>query len=273
MSEEPVKVKMQLHAARPSIQGSATPTPAASAAVEAVEARWRAEDKKKRAERFRRRAVGCLAWLFILVVVGGGTWHFTGDKFLPSDYTFQSVLARVKDLLGYESEKKDETVEKEDPADVKTATERARMKNFVSQLERLCASDLKDRKEAIDVDVEAWSVGKAMLNEIVSADRWYFKARQKLAEMEEHNKQLDKQRAENTGAKNRTFVGQYKDEMLQRQKNIIDKQLDDCKRVRVQVAQRAIKAVKAASLQWTGPVSRNDAAQLVSRLETLSKKL
>ncbi len=278
MSEEPVKVKMQLHAARPSIQCAATPTSAASAAVAAVEARWRAEDKKERAERFRRRASGCLAWLFILVVVGGGAWYFTGDKFLPSDYTFQSVLARVKDLLGYEPVKKDESVKKdgsvkkEDPADVKTAAERTRIKNFVSQLERLCASDLKDKKEPIVVDVEAWSVGKAMLNEIVSADSWYFKARQKLAEVEEHNTQLGKLRKEEPSAKKRQYASQYKEEMLYRQKNMIDKKLDDCKRVRAQVAQRAIKAVKAAASQWTGPVSRKDAAQFVSRLETLSKK-
>ena len=270
MSDEPVKVKMQLHAARPSIQGAVASTPAVAAAVEAVEARWRVEDKKERAALFRKRISSCLAWLFLLLVALLGIWYFAGDNFLPPEYTFKRARTRIKVLLGQNQE--DESMKQEDPADVQTAAERAQMANFVSQLERLCASGLQNRNEPIKVKVDAWLAGKAMLNEIVSADNWYFKARQKLAEMEGRNKQLDKQRAEETNAKSRRFANQYNAEMLQQQKNIIDKKLDDCKRVRVQVVQRAIKAVKSASVRWTGPVSRNDVAQLLVRLEKLAKK-
>ena len=39
MENEPVKVKMQLRAARPSVQGAAPASPSAAAAVEAVEER------------------------------------------------------------------------------------------------------------------------------------------------------------------------------------------------------------------------------------------
>ena len=96
MENEPVKVKMQLHAARPSIQGVAPARPAAQAAVEAVEARWRAEDKKVKSEQRKKRFVGCLSWLFLLLVAASAAWYFAGEKFLPSDYTFPKVWERIK---------------------------------------------------------------------------------------------------------------------------------------------------------------------------------
>ena len=96
MENEPVKVKMQLRAARPSIQGAEPARPAAQAAVEAVEARWRAEDKKVKSEERKKRFVGCLSWLFLLLVAASAAWYFAGEKFLPSDYTFPKVWERIK---------------------------------------------------------------------------------------------------------------------------------------------------------------------------------
>ena len=69
MAEEPVKIKMTLRAARPSVQGAAPPTPSAQAAINAVEARWRAEDKKVKKERRKKGFVGCLSWLVILLAL------------------------------------------------------------------------------------------------------------------------------------------------------------------------------------------------------------
>ncbi len=94
----PVKIKMKLHAARPSIQGAAPTRPAAQAAIEAVEARWRTEDKKVKSDRRKKRFTGCLSWFFILLVAAGAAWYFLGPKYLPAEYTFPQVWQRVQQL-------------------------------------------------------------------------------------------------------------------------------------------------------------------------------
>ena len=275
MENEPVKVKMQLRAARPSIQGAEPARPAAQAAVEAVEARWRAEDKKVKSEQRKKRFVGCLSWLFLLLVAAGAAWYFLGEKYLPQEYTFPKVWERIKNggkPSAPPSQNSQDDIAPVDPADERTAAARAKIKDFVAQLEKLCTSDLPKRSGAIAIKTDAWAIGQAMLNEIVSADNWYFKTREKLAEMEAQNEKLQKLRTEERGAQRRQYVNQYRPEAINRQRNEVERKLTDCKNIRVQVIQRAIKAVKTTSAQWTGPESRKDAARLLKRLDALAQQ-
>ena len=267
MENESVKIKMQLHAARPSIQGAAPASPAAQAAVEAVEARWRAEDKKARAERRKKGCVGCLSWLFLLLVAAGVAWYFLGEKYLPPEYAFPQVWQKVKDWL----EPPPPPIQK-DPVDERTATERAKVRDFVSKLEALCEDFPPRQAEAIGIKAGDWQIGQKMLNEIVSVDNWYFKANTKLEEMETQNEKLQKLLTEERNAKRRQYAAQYRPELINRQRNEIERKLADCKRIRVQMTQRAIKAIKVASSQWTGPESRKDAALLLKRLDDLATK-
>ena len=272
---DPVKIKMQLHAARPSIQGAAPVRPAVQADIEAVEARWRAVDKKIKSEQRKKGCVGCLAWLFLLLVAVGAAWYFLGEKYLPPEYTFPRVWEQIKNgwkpSASLPQNPQDDIVPV-DPADGKTAAERAKIKAFVVQLEKLCASDLSKQIGSIGIKTDAWPIGQAMLNEIVSADNWYFKAREKLGEMEAQNEKTRKLRTEERSTKRGNYVNQYGSHEINRQRNEVDRKLESCKRIRVQAVERAIKAVKAASSQWTGPESRKDAAQLLKRLDNLATK-
>ena len=270
---DPVKVKMQLRAARPSIQGAAPASPSAAAAVEAVEARWRAEDEKAKSERRKKRFVGCLSWLFLLLVALGVAWYFLGEKYLPAEYTFPKALEQIKNGGKPPTPPPQDDIAPVDPADERTAAARAKIKDFVAQLEKLCTSDLPKRSGAIAIKTDAWAIGQAMLNEIVSADNWYFKMRDKLAEMEAQNEKAQKLRTEERGARKGEYANQYRPEAINRQQNEVERKLESCKRIRVQVVQRAIKAIKSASAKWTGPESRKDAARLLTRLDNLDKKL
>lgn len=283
MENEPVKVKMQLRAARPSIQGAEPARPAAQAAVEAVEARWRAEDKKIKSENRKKRFVGCLSWLFLLLVAAGAVWYFLGEKYLPPQYTFPKVREVVTETVmgwfnspssGPQAQSQPQAELKPvDPADSKTASVRSGINAFVNQLETLCRVDLEKAQEVSTVQLDAWPVGRGMLNEILSADGWYFKAREKLAAMESQNEKLQKLRNEERNAKRRQYAAQYRPESINRQRNEVERKLAECKRIRVQVVQRAMKAVKVAFAQWTGPESRKDVTQLLSRLDKLAKQL
>jgi len=270
---DPVKVKMQLRAARPSIQGAAPASPSAAAAVEAVEARWRAEEEKAKSERRKKRLVGCLSWLFLLLVALGVAWYFLGEKYLPAEYTFPKALEQIKNGGKPPTPPPQDDIAPVDPADERTAAARAKIKDFVAQLEKLCTSDLPKRSGAIAIKTDAWAIGQAMLNEIVSADNWYFKMRDKLAEMEAQNEKAQKLRTEERGARKGEYANQYRPEAINRQQNEVERKLESCKRIRVQVVQRAIKAIKSASAKWTGPESRKDAARLLTRLDNLDKKL
>ena len=282
MENEPVKVKMQLRAARPSIQGAEPARPAAQAAVEAVEARWRAEDKKIQSERRKKGCVGCLSWLFLLLVAAGAAWYFLGEKYLPPQYTFPKVREVVTETITgwFKSPSSDSQAQPQpqaelkpvDPADSKAAAVRSSINAFVDQLETLCKMDLEKAQQVSNVQLDVWPVGKGMLNEILSVDGWYFKAREKLAEMEDQNEKLQKLRNEETNAKRRKYAAQYRPELIARQRNESERKLEDCKRVRAQVARRAIKAVKTTSSQWTGPESRKDAARLLKRLDALAQQ-
>ena len=273
---DPVKVKMQLRAARPSIQGAAPASPAAAAAVEAVEARWRAEDKKAKSEQRKKRFVGCLSWLFLLLVALGVVWYFLGEKYLPPAYTFPRVWEQIKNGWKTPSpppQNPQSDIVPVDPADGRTAAERAKIKDFVVQLEKLCTSDLPKRSGAVGIKTDAWAIGQAMLNEIVSADNWYFKAREKLGEMEAQNEKSQKLRTEERSARKGEYANQYRPHEINRQRNEVENKLESCKRIRVQAVGRAIKAIKSASAKWAGPESRKEAAQLLTRLGNLDKQL
>lgn len=276
MENEPVKVKMQLHAARPSVQGAAPARPAAQAAVEAVEARWRAEDKKVKSERRKKRFVGCLSWLFLLLATVGGGWYFAGDKFLPQEYTFsqvwpkaEQVWDKIKAWWAQEPKAQENT---EDPADVATATERTAVKEFVAQLESLCTSELPTSPRPVSIGARSWDVGQAMINDIVSADNWYVKTNQRLDEMNAQNESLKKLRREEANAKRRQYASQYASHDIERQRNAVESKKKDCHNVRVNAVQRGIRAVKAASARWTGPKGRKDATQFLKRLDALAMK-
>lgn len=102
MAEEPVKVKMTLHAARPTVGGT-SPSPAASV-VESVEARLRKESEERAASkensgsRSRKMFAGCLARIVLVLAVFGGIWYFFGEKFLLPEYTFPKVWRQVRQL-------------------------------------------------------------------------------------------------------------------------------------------------------------------------------
>ncbi len=282
MDNEPVKVKMQLHAARPSVQGAAPVRPAAQAAIEAVEARWRAEDKKVKSERRKKRFVGCLSWLFLLLVAAGAAWYFLGEKYLPAQYTFPRVREFVMETVSKwrnpsSSDPQTQPHPKAelspvDAADSETAAVRSKIKTFVSQLETLCSMDLEETQQVSNIQLGAWPVGKGMLNEILSADRWYFKTREKLIEMETQNEKSQKLRNEERSARKGEYANQYRPHEINRQRNEVEGKLESCRLIRVQAIERAIKAIKAASAKWTGPESRKDVARLLKRLDALDKQ-
>ena len=91
--------------------------------------------------------------------------------------------------------------------------------------------------------------------------------------MEAQNEKARKLRTEERGARKGEYANQYRPEAINRQQNEVERKLESCKRIRVQVVQRAIKAIKSASAKWTGPESRKDAARLLTRLDNLDKKL
>ena len=282
MENEPVKVKMQQRAARPSVQGAAPASPSAAAAVEAVEARWRAEDKKVKSERRKKRFVGCLSWLVLLLVAVGVAWYFLGEKYLPSEYTFPKVQEVVTETVtqwcnpsssGPQTQPQPKAeLTPVDAADSETTAIRSKIKTFVGQLETLCRMDLEKAQQVSNIQLDAWPVGKGMLNEILSADRWYFKAREKLGEMEAQNEKNQKLRAEERSSRGGGYVNQYRPETINRQRNEVERKLESSRLIRTQVIERAIKAIKAASSQWTGPESRKDAAQLLKRLDALDRQ-
>ncbi len=119
MDSEPVKVKMTLRRAQPSVQG-ATTTPAAAAAVEAVEARWRAEEKKEKTEKRKKRFTGCLSWIVILVAAAGAAWYFLGEKYLPPEYTFPAVWQKIKEWQSPPPSRPEQT----NPVNIRTAAKR-----------------------------------------------------------------------------------------------------------------------------------------------------
>ncbi len=269
MAEEPVKIKMTLRAARPSIQGAAPPSPSAQAAIDAVEARWRTEDKKEKKERRKKGVVGCLSWLVILLAAAGAAWYFLGAKYLPAEYTFPQVWQKIQ------SWRTDvQPAPASDPADVATEKEREQIKVFSAQIERICSVDVSRMKKIAVLDEKtSWPIGRQMLKEIVSADGWYIKAKEKFADMNEQNAKVNKQRGESLDSSNGKYINQYSSADLVRQSNKIEKLEEDCKNVRVKVAKRAITAIKDRTRHWTGSESKKEAAEMISRLVALNRKL
>ena len=104
MSDEPVKVKMTLHAARPTVGGaSSSPSPAAAVA-ESVEARVKQESEERAAKEenasspCRKQATGCLVRVALVLVLVGCVWYFFGEKFLLPQYTFPQVWQQLQQL-------------------------------------------------------------------------------------------------------------------------------------------------------------------------------
>ena len=104
MSDEPVKVKMTLHAAIPTVGGSSSsPSPAASVA-ESVEARVKKESEERAAKKenasspCQKLAAGCLVRVALVLVLVGCVWYFFGEKFLLPQYTFPQVWQQLQQL-------------------------------------------------------------------------------------------------------------------------------------------------------------------------------
>ena len=104
MADEPVKVKMTLRAARPTVGGSpSSPSPAAAVA-ESVEARVKKESEERSAKKenaaspCRQLASGCLARIVLVLALVGCVWYFFGEKFLLPEYTFPRVWQQVQQL-------------------------------------------------------------------------------------------------------------------------------------------------------------------------------
>ena len=104
MAEEPVKVKMTLHAAKPTAGGSSSSPSLAAAAVESVEARFRKESEERAASKESsgnnrsQFITGCLTRIVLVLAVVGGIWYFFGEKFLLPEYTFPRVWQQVQQL-------------------------------------------------------------------------------------------------------------------------------------------------------------------------------
>ncbi len=275
MAEEPVKIKMTLRAARPSIQGAAPPSPSAQAAIDAVEARWRTEDKKEKKERRKKGVVGCLSWLVILLAAAGAAWYFLGAKYLPAEYTFPQVWQKIQSWWAGTADPVDPVAQPApDPADVATEKEREQIKAFSAQLKRICSVDVSKMREIAVLDEKgSWPVGQQMLKEIVSADSGYIKAKEKFAAMNEQNAKLNKRRGIDPNSSNGGFINQYSSADLVRQSDKVEKLEENCKNVRAKVAMRAISAVRVATKHWTGPESKKDAARFISDLTALNRRV
>ncbi len=129
------------------------------------------------------------------------------------------------------------------------------------------------KKIAVLDEKRSWPVGQQMLKEIVSADSWYIKAKEKFAAMNEQNARGNKQRRENLNPSNGEFINQYSSADLVRQSNKVEKLEENCKNVRAKVTMRAISAVRVATKHWTGPESKKDAARFISDLTALNRRV
>ena len=213
--QEPVKIKMKLHAARPSVQGAAPTRPAAQAAIEAVEARWRTEDKKVKADRRKKRFTGCLSWLFILLAAAGAAWYFLGPKYLPAEYTFPQVWPKVQELWQGKSQPEAAS----DPADSAMAGQRARLGGFVSLLEKSCKMKPPVQGSAGMVEQMRKSAGHKIFESVITADAAYAQAQKRFADMNAQNEELHKKRGEELSAPHRRYINEYSVKDLIRQQN------------------------------------------------------
>lgn len=272
MAEEPVKVKMTLRTARPSIQGAVT-TPASAAAVEAVEARWREEDKKVRSANLRKRITGCLSWIVILVAVIGAVWYFLGEKYLPAEYTLPKVWERLERFW---TQRGDEQP-REDPADAAVAGQRVRLREFVDLLDHVCKSAPPVRPDGNLESRIRKSAGNKILESVISADAVYLQAQTKFAEMNAHNEKIIRKSADKTFSHNSRnigrHIGQYSVNDLLRQQNRIEELQKACNEARKKAVKRAADAIKSATAKWTGPESKKDAARFQDRLLKLFRRL
>ena len=257
----PVKIKMTLHAARPSIQGAAAPRPVAQAAIEAVEARWREEDRKAKKSRRKKRFVGCLSWLVILLAVAGAAWYFLGPKYLPAEYTFPQVWQKVQELLHPSA--------RPHPADAVLAGQRERVGEFIGVLEKSCRTVPPLQNVAgLEARMKR-STGHRILEPVIAADAAYAQAQKRFADMNAQNAKLA-EKPKSSDASHR-YVDQYSAKDLIRQQNRVEELGLECIAARKKAVKRAAEAVMSAVDKWTGPESKRDAARFKARLIALAK--
>ena len=265
-ANEPVKVKMTLRRAQLSVQGAEESRPATAAAVEAVEARWRAEDARQRAES-RRRAVGAFcSWCLILLVPLGAAWFFLGEKLLPSDCAYPAVRDKVLALWNRHFGPPP-PVPNVDPADLATEDARKALKNFVEVM--FVVLDQPPPVQAahgLEQKMRG-SAGHRIFESVLSADAAYAKAVEKLEAMRSKNRALDERRAGKFGNEaNRVFIEQYSARDLAAQEANVRRYESACAEARSRALARALETVKTTTAKWRGPVSRQTASDLVARL-------
>lgn len=265
-ANEPVRVKMTLRRAQPSIQGAAEVRPAAAAAVEAVEARWREEDAKVQRARTRSALKGFLSWYFILLVVLGAVWFFFGESYLPARYTYPNVKRNV--LALWEQWFGEPQVEpKKDPVDVATAAQRRSLKAAAELLKKVCTTE-PPLQDDYDLNKAVANTDRPTLfRDVVNADMLYKKAVKALADMEKHNEKM--QRPGNviggrSGSRGRVEVKTDKEFAVQQER--VARNMEACAVARVRTMERLLETIKKQSAQWTGPESRKDAEWLQDRL-------
>ncbi|MCQ2390012.1 MAG: hypothetical protein MJ240_01200 [Kiritimatiellae bacterium] len=271
---EPVKIKMTLHRAQPSIQGAAEVRPAAAAAIEAVEARWRAEDAKMQSERARSALKGFLSWCFILLVVLGSVWFFFGESYLPARYAYPNVKRNVLALWEqWFGEPQSPQVEpKKDPVDVATAAQRRSLKAAADLLEKVCTAEppLQD-----DYDLNKRVVGTDMpdlFREIVNADAFYKKAVKLLADMKKSNEKQMRLAKLGPTLNVRGRVDLKSNDELAHQEERIIQNKEACATRRIRTVERLQDTVQKQSVRWTGPESKKDAVTLQDKLARMLHK-
>ena len=269
-ANEPVKVKMTLRRAQPSIQGAAEVRPAAAASVEAVEARWRAEDAKMRRARARGAAKSFLSWCFILLVVLGAGWFFFGESHLPARYAYPSVRRNVLALWDrwFGEPQPEPLVEpKKDPVDVATAAQRLSLRAAADLLEKVCTTEPPLQDDYDLYKAVANTDRPTLFRDVVNADMLFKKAVKSLADMEKHNEKM--QRPGNviggrSGSRGR--VEMKTDKELAVQKERVARNMEACALARIRTVERLLETIRKREAQWTGPESRKDAEWLQDRL-------
>lgn len=244
-----------------------TPRPASAAAVEAVEARWRDEERKRRSAERAKTFKGCLSWLFLLLVIPGIAWYFAGEKVLPPKWTFPQVYERfVHPLIGGGAAKEEA---KEDPADVATQEKRASIKAMIKLLEEICLEVPPVQSKKGMVERIKASVGYRTLEPVVIVDARCQDSMATVAKLEAKSAKI----AARPEAKNRKFIDQVSEKDLAHKRSKVQEALAQCALARLKCLERTHFSLKSVSEKWTGPESRADAANMLVQLEAIYAKL
>lgn len=265
-----VKVKMTLKHADVKVNDEAS-RPAAAAAVEAVEARWREEDRKRRSASRVKAIKGFFSWMFLLVVIPGAAWYFFGDRVLPAEWTFPQVYERVAGMWpdGGSAKGADDQRTGEDPADAATAARRASLRTMIEDLEDVCMKEPPVQGLPGAAEKLRSSSDRDVFEPIVAADGHYRDACALVAKMEAKNEKLALRRTTGSSSGNRKFIDQHSDQDIARGRVKVNEALAACAVARLRSVKMAYSAVRKASATWTGPESRAEVAVMRNRLEKL----